>query len=126
MMTEARRLVSALVFVFALSGFSLFESLLIPKSAPWEKWRTHDAFSVVSVDHTAWDNFLVRYVVIGDDGINRVAYARAQKKGKNGFGYDPIFIPDGYNQTFAEMMPDKKMSIDHRFKAFHKIKNFFI
>ena len=50
----------------------------------------------------------------------------AVKKGKNGFGYDPIFIPDGYNQTFAEMMPDMKMSIDHRFKAFLKIKNFFI
>ena len=48
------------------------------------------------------------------------------KKGKNGFGYDPIFIPDGYNQTFAEMMPNVKMSIDHRFKAFLKIKNFFI
>jgi len=48
------------------------------------------------------------------------------KKGKNGFGYDPIFIPDGYNQTFAEMMPSKKISIDHRFKAFLKIKNFFI
>ena len=48
------------------------------------------------------------------------------KKGKNGFGYDPIFIPDGYNQTFAEMMPNMKMSIDHRFKAFLKIKNFFI
>ena len=47
------------------------------------------------------------------------------KKGINGFGYDPIFIPDGYNQTFAEMMPNKKMSIDHRFKAFLKIKNFF-
>ena len=48
------------------------------------------------------------------------------KNGKNGFGYDPIFIPDGYNQTFAEMMPNMKMSIDHRFKAFLKIKNFFI
>ena len=48
------------------------------------------------------------------------------KKGKNGFGYDPIFIPDGYYQTFAEMMPNMKMSIDHRFKAFLKIKNFFI
>ena len=48
------------------------------------------------------------------------------KKGKNGFGYDPIFIPDGYNQTFGEMTPRKKMSIDHRFKAFLNIKKFFI
>ena len=48
------------------------------------------------------------------------------KKGKNGFGYDPIFIPDGYNQTFGEMESKLKMSIDHRFKAFLKIKNFFV
>jgi len=48
------------------------------------------------------------------------------KKGKNGFGYDPIFIPDGYNQTFGEMKSKLKMTIDHRFKAFLKIKNFFI
>ena len=48
------------------------------------------------------------------------------KKGKNGFGYDPIFIPGGYNQTFGEMEPKLKMSIDHRSKAFLKIKKFFI
>ena len=48
------------------------------------------------------------------------------KKGKNGFGYDPIFIPDGYNQTFGEMTPRKKMSMDHRFRAFYKIKKFFV
>ena len=48
------------------------------------------------------------------------------KKRKNGFGYDPIFIPDGYNQTFGEMESKLKMSIDHRFKAFLKIKKFFI
>ena len=48
------------------------------------------------------------------------------KKGKNGFGYDPIFIPNGYKQTFGEMDAKLKMSIDHRFKAFLKIKKFFI
>ena len=48
-----------------------------------------------------------------------------EKKGKNGFGYDPIFIPNGYKETFGEMNPKLKMSIDHRFKAFKKIKNFF-
>jgi len=49
-----------------------------------------------------------------------------EKKGNNGFGYDPIFIPDGYKQTFGEMESKLKMSIDHRFKAFLKIKKFFI
>tara|TARA_Y100000310_G_scaffold193477_1_gene193423 strand:+ start:1070 stop:1666 length:597 start_codon:yes stop_codon:yes gene_type:complete len=48
------------------------------------------------------------------------------KKGKNGFGYDPIFVPNGYNQTFGEIQLKLKMSIDHRFKAFLKIKKFFI
>jgi len=48
------------------------------------------------------------------------------KKGKNGFGYDPIFIPDGYKQTFGEMDSKLKKSIDHRFKAFLKLKKFFI
>ena len=47
------------------------------------------------------------------------------KKGKNGFGYDPIFIPDGCEETFGEMEPKLKMSIDHRFKAFIKMKKFF-
>ena len=48
-----------------------------------------------------------------------------KKKGKNGFGYDPIFIPNGYKKTFGEMNPKLKMSIDHRFNAFLKLKKFF-
>ena len=46
-------------------------------------------------------------------------------KGNKGFGYDPIFIPHGYKKTFGQMRPSLKNSIDHRSKAFAKIKKFF-
>ena len=46
------------------------------------------------------------------------------KKGKNGFGYDPIFIPKGKKITFGQMLPKEKFSIDHRSIAFKKIKKF--
>ena len=42
--------------------------------------------------------------------------------GSKGFGYDPIFIPDNYKTTFSEMSINKKMKIDHRSKAFKKLK----
>ena len=52
-------------------------------------------------------------------------YISSSMKGKNGFGYDPIFIPKGKKFTFGEMKPLQKYKIDHRFKAFKKIKKFF-
>ena len=48
-----------------------------------------------------------------------------EPKGKNGFGYDPIFIPDNKKITFGEMKPRLKHKIDHRFDALKKIKKFF-
>ena len=48
-----------------------------------------------------------------------------EPKGKNGFGYDPIFIPLKYKKTFGEMKPKQKYKLDHRFKAFKKIRKFF-
>ena len=45
-------------------------------------------------------------------------------KGINGFGYDPIFIPKNRKKTFGEMRSSQKYKIDHRFKAFQKVKKF--
>ncbi len=44
--------------------------------------------------------------------------------GKNGFGYDPIFIPTNKNKTFGEMKASQKYKLDHRFDAFKKIRKF--
>jgi XTP/dITP diphosphohydrolase len=52
-------------------------------------------------------------------------FIESQPKGKNGFGYDPIFKPKGKNVTFGEMSSLEKYKIDHRFVAFKKIKKFF-
>ncbi len=51
-------------------------------------------------------------------------YISEKPKGKNGFGYDPIFIPNNRRKTFGEMSSLQKYKIDHRFFAFKKIKKF--
>ncbi len=43
-----------------------------------------------------------------------------EKRGKTGFGYDPVFVPDGYNETFAELGADIKNKISHRSIATRK------
>jgi XTP/dITP diphosphohydrolase len=41
--------------------------------------------------------------------------------GENGFGYDPLFVPDGYDKTFAQLSQEEKNSISHRAKALEKL-----
>ena|ERR1051325_9285122 len=44
--------------------------------------------------------------------------------GETGFGYDPVFMPDGYTQSFAQMSLEEKSKISHRKQALDKLKNF--
>ena len=48
------------------------------------------------------------------------------KRGSEGFGYDPIFIPEGKTSTFAEMDLKEKNSVSHRARAFEKLKEFLL
>ena len=47
-----------------------------------------------------------------------------EKRGKEGFGYDPVFVPEGGSRTFAEMTLDEKSRLSHRARAFRKLKEF--
>lgn len=47
-----------------------------------------------------------------------------KSRGTEGFGYDPVFVPEGYDTTFAEMPLSEKNKISHRARAFEKLKTF--
>ncbi len=57
------------------------------------------------------------------DGIIN-GFITKEKKGESGFGYDPIFMPNGHTQTFAELGNDIKNQISHRAIAVHKLAEF--
>lgn len=47
-----------------------------------------------------------------------------EKMGNSGFGYDPVFIPEGYSKSFAEMSSEEKNSISHRYRATIKLNDY--
>jgi len=49
-----------------------------------------------------------------------------EKRGNHGFGYNPIFIPEGHDRTFAEMTMQEKSELSHRGRAFEKLKQYLL
>ena len=49
-----------------------------------------------------------------------------EPKGEHGFGYDSVFIPDGYEETFAELSAEEKNKISHRSRALAKLRTFLL
>lgn len=71
-------------FLAVLLLMALMGPLAAPQAyaqEPAERFAGHDANSSVTVDHSAWDKLLAAYVVEGDDGLNRVDYAKLKKQG---------------------------------------------
>ncbi|WP_298745455.1 RdgB/HAM1 family non-canonical purine NTP pyrophosphatase [uncultured Brevundimonas sp.] len=79
-----------------------------------------------SDDRRAW--FTSALAVAWPDGPAVVVEGRVDgrltfpPRGDRGFGYDPIFVPEGHDQTFGELAPELKDSISHRARAFEKLK----
>jgi XTP/dITP diphosphohydrolase len=49
-----------------------------------------------------------------------------EKRGSHGFGYNPVFIPEGHDRTFAEMTMQEKSNLSHRGRAFEKLKQYLL
>lgn len=64
--------------------------------------------------------FVEKDAVYAFEGIVRGSILDT-RKGTDGFGYDPVFVPDGYDRTFAEMTLDEKNKISHRGIAVRKL-----
>jgi XTP/dITP diphosphohydrolase len=72
-------------------------------------------------------NFTCALALASPDGAVQIFEGRVfgiivwPPRGTRGFGYDPIFVPEGHRETFGEMAPQEKDAISHRARAFAKL-----
>jgi XTP/dITP diphosphohydrolase len=95
--------------------------LRLLKDVPLEKRRArfHCVIALVAIDSQS----AIRNPQLFDGACEgRIGFA---PRGKNGFGYDPLFVPVGFEQSFAELGEDVKNKLSHRAKALEKLKAYF-
>ena len=89
--------------------------------------KTHNALTEVDASYPRSAQFRCTLVLAWPDGHDEVFEGVIEgslvwpMRGENGHGYDPIFLPDGYNETFGEMDRWEKNKISHRADAFAKL-----
>jgi XTP/dITP diphosphohydrolase len=95
--------------------------LQLLKDVPLEKRRArfHCVIALVAIDSQS----AIRNPQLFDGACEgRIGFA---PRGKNGFGYDPLFVPVGFEPSFAELGEDVKNKLSHRAKALEKLKSYF-
>lgn len=89
--------------------------------------KTHNLLEEKAAPHPRKARFCATFVLAWPDGHEEIFAGRANgtlvwpMRGETGHGYDPMFQPDGYDITYAEMDPAEKNSISHRADAFAKL-----
>jgi XTP/dITP diphosphohydrolase len=96
--------------------------LRLLKDVPWEK-RTARFHCVIALVGVQSSKPKVQSPCLFD-GVceGRIIF---ELRGQNGFGYDPLFVPEGFEQTFAELGEGVKNRLSHRAKVLEKLKAFF-
>jgi hypothetical protein len=81
----------------------------------------------VNSPHAYFESVIVYYSTDSVINVNGVLEGTIikEKRGSNGFGYDPIIVPNGYNLSLAQMSLEEKNKISHRAKALHNLKKYF-
>jgi XTP/dITP diphosphohydrolase len=89
--------------------------------------KVEDRLVALGPDAPRGAQFVCTLAVVWPDGHSEIFEGKAQgsliwpPRGTLGFGYDPVFVPKGFDQTFAEIAPEAKHAISHRADAFAKL-----
>lgn len=89
--------------------------------------RVHEDLKKLGAADDPRANFTCALALAAPDGTVQTFEGRVfgrltwPPRGSRGFGYDPIFVPDGYDETFGEMEPELKNRLSHRMRAFEKL-----